>query len=899
MPSALFPTIPHSPTIPGGRRPHGHDFFSLPRRLLHPADLPAGQAAIHVCPRVAAAAAAATETVLADLAATLAGLTTAEADRRRDRHGPNVVATRERPSRRRILLRAAVNPLVVLLAVLAAVAVATGELVSAGMMLVMLGIGVGLRFVQEARADDAAAALSALLRLHATVVRDGGPVELPVDRLVPGDMIHLAAGDMVPADVRLVAAKDLFVSQAALTGESFPVEKFARADTTPGRPPLELDSVAWLGTSVASGTAEAVVVATGRDTLLGGLSGAVAAPQAPTAFDVGLARFTWLMIGIVLVMVPVVFVTNGLAKGDWAGALVFALAVAVGLTPEMLPMIVSVCLSRGALAMADRQVIVKRLDAIQNLGAMDVLCTDKTGTLTLDRIILERHCDVVLREDPEVLRLAWLNSHFQTGLKNLLDRAILDHAECREQVPHAGYAKVDEIPFDFERRVMSVVVSTPAGGRLLVCKGAPEAIYARCGSFFLDGTVRPLEHAVPRSLAREFDSLSAEGFRVLAVATRDVPEQPAYSRADERDLVLRGYVAFLDPPKDSAAAAVAALERGGVRVKVLTGDNELVSRKVCAEVGIDAGAVLLGADVEALDDASLGVAAESATLLARLSPDHKRRIVVALRARGHVVGFLGDGINDAPALRAADVGISVESAADIARESADCILLVRDLLVLEAGVREGRKVFVNILKYVRMGASSNFGNMLSVLAASLVLPYLPMTPLQILTNNLLYDCSQVPIPTDDVDPELIARPRPWAMEQISRFILLVGPVSSLFDLATFAVLWHAFGCHDPARAALFHTGWFVESLLTQTLVIHVIRTDRIPFFESRASRALTATTAVVVLVGAWLPGSPLGPLFGFVPLPAAWWPVLAATILAYLTVTHGVKMWLVRRGWID
>jgi len=557
-------------------------------------------------------------------------------------------------------------------------------------MLAMLGIGVGLRYWQEARADDAAAALLGMIRLHATVLRDGAPVELPVERLVPGDVVRLAAGDMVPADVRLVAAKDLFVSQAALTGESFPVEKFAHAGGGADGSPLDLPAIAWLGTSVASGTAEAVVVGTGRDTLLGGVADALGADPVPTAFDAGLARFTWLMVGFVLVMVPVVFLVNGLARGDWGGALFFALAVAVGLTPEMLPMIVSVCLSRGALAMAGRQVIVKRLDAIQNLGAMDVLCTDKTGTLTLDRIILERHCDVRLREDAEVLRLAWLNSHFQTGLRNLLDRAILDHAELRERVPHEGYAKLDEIPFDFERRVMSVVVSTPAGGRLLVCKGAPEA-----------------------------------------------------------------------------------------------------------------------------------------------------------------------------------------------------------------GVREGRKVFVNILKYVRMGASSNFGNMLSVLAASVFLPYLPMTPLQILANNLLYDCSQVPIPTDDVDPELIARPRPWALEQISRFILLVGPVSSLFDLVTFAVLWHAFGCHDPARAPLFHTGWFVESLLTQTLVIHVIRTDRIPFLESRASRALAATTAAVMLVGIWLPGSPLGPFFGFVPLPAAWWPVLAATVVAYLAVTHGVKMWLVRRGWID
>ena len=877
------------------RLPHP---FRLPKRLLHRREL-AGAVPRHAQAAVVAAAAETVEAVLTRLGTTPLGLSTAEAAARLAAHGRNVVADRQRPSRWRLARRALANPLVVLLAVLAGSSLATGDVAAAVLMVAMLAIGVGLRLVQEARADDAVAALSALVSLHADVHRDGRLEPLPVDLLVPGDVVHLAAGDMVPADVRLVAGKDLFVSQAGLTGESFPVEKAAAAVATAGRSPLELESIAWLGTSVVSGTADAVVVATGRDTFLGGVSTAVAAPPPPTAFDRGLERFTWLMIAFVLVMVPLVFVLNGLLKGDWAAAFFFALAVAVGLTPEMLPMIVAVCLSRGAVAMAQRQVIVKRLDAIQNLGAMDVLCTDKTGTLTLDRIILERHCDVRLRDDPDVLRLAWLNSHFQTGLKNLLDRAILDHEAFRERVPHEGFTKVDEIPFDFDRRVMSVVVAGPDGRRTLVCKGAPESVYPRCAAYALDGAVRPLDAEVLRSLGREFDTLSAEGFRVLALATRDVPPQPAYSRDDEHGLVLRGYVAFLDPPKDSAAAAVAALEAGGVRVKVLTGDNELVSRSVCRLVGIGTDAVLLGGDVERLDDVALAAAAGRATLMARLTPAHKARIVEVLRARGHVVGFLGDGINDSPALHAADVGISVESAADIARESADCILLEKDLRVLEEGVRAGRKVFVNVLKYIRMGASSNFGNMLSVLGASVVLPFVPMTPLQILANNLLYDCSQVPIPTDDVDPELIARPRPWAMRQISRFILCVGPCSSLFDFTTFALLWYGFGCDDPQRMPLFRTAWFVESLLTQTLVIHVIRTDRIPFLQSRASRSLSATTAAVMLVGAWLPGSPLGPLFGFVPLPAAWWPLLVATMLAYLAVTHAVKTWLVRRGLID
>lgn len=836
---------------------------------------------------------------LASLTTGPEGLASDEARRRLESHGPNSIAEPEDRSLPGLLVRAAVNPLVLLLAVLGVSSLVTGDPTSAAIMAVMLLIGVGLRLVQEWRAGVAVAGLRTLVGVRATVLREGVVVEEPLVDLVPGDVVMLAAGDMIPADVRLLAAKDLFISQATFTGESFPVEKHAGPVHAAALPALAIDNLCWLGTSVASGTGTALVVATGRQTLLGGMSRSLEEPEPPTAFDIGMQRFTWLMVTIVAVMVPLVFLINGLTKGDWGQAFLFALAVGVGITPEMLPMIVTVCLSRGALAMARERVIVKHLDAIQNLGAMDVLCTDKTGTLTLDRIILERHCDVLLRDDPEVLRYAWLNSHFQTGLKNLLDRAILDHEELHEHVVKTGWAKIDEIPFDFSRRLMSVVVSDAEGRRMLVCKGAPEAVYPRCSSYAIDGRVEPMGSAVPESLLRGFERLSADGFRVLAVACRDVDAKPAYFRDDERDLVLRGYVAFLDPPKDSAAAAIRALEAGGVAVKVLTGDNELVSRKVCDAVGIDAGDLLLGSEIEALDDEALTAAAGRATLMARLTPQQKERVVRALKRAGHVVGFMGDGINDAPALRASDVGISVDSAVDIARASADCILLEKDLLVLEAAMRAGRRVFANILKYVRMGASSNFGNMLSVLGASLFLPFVPMTPLQILTNNLLYDCSQVPIPTDDVDPELVARPRPWSIGQISRFILLVGPVSSLFDFTTFAVLLFVFGCTDPDRAPLFHTGWFVESLVTQTFIIHVIRTSRIPFLESRASAALTATTVVVIGVGIWLAGSPLGRRFGFVSLPWAFWPVLLATLLAYATVTHFVKTWLARRGWID
>jgi Mg2+-importing ATPase len=664
----------------------------------------------------------------------------------------------------------------------------------------------------------------------------------------------------------------------------------------------------YLGTSVESGAATAVVVATGLTTFLGGMSSAMVEEQEVSSFDKGMSQFTWLMIYFILVMVPLVFLINGLTKADWIGAFFFALAVAVGLTPEMLPMIVAVCLSKGAMAMSRKKVIVKRLNSIQNLGAMDVLCTDKTGTLTMDRIILEKHCDVVLKEDEEVLTLAYLNSHFQTGLKNVMDRAILQHTEVHEHPTFPEYAKVDEIPFDFVRRMMSVVVKTPANAHRLICKGAPEEVFKHCSRFELDGEICAMEQLTVIDLKEEFDHLSADGFRVLAIAYRDLEPKAAYSKDDERDLILRGYIAFLDPPKDSVRSAIAALQADGISVKVLTGDNELVSRKICGDVGIATDQVLLGSQVEGMSDVELAEAAGNATLMARLSPAHKQRVIKILQGAGHVVGFMGDGINDAPALRAADVGISVDTAVDIAKESADIILLEKDLLVLEEGVREGRKVFANILKFIRMGASSNFGNMFSVLGASIFLPFVPMAPLQILTNNLLYDISQVPIPTDDVDPEQIAKPRPWSMNAIARFILFIGPCSSIFDYTTFFIMLYVFGCWVPtgaseeqmrSSASLFQTGWFVESLLTQTLIIHVIRTNRIPFLQSWASWPLIATTVAIMAIGAWLPYSPIGPAFGFTPLPPLYWPILAATLLGYVLLTQGVKTLLLRLGWVS
>jgi len=625
------------------------------------------------------------------------------------------------------------------------------------------------------------------------------------------------------------------------------------------------------------------------------------------------------MIRFMMVMVPLVFLINGLTKHDWKEAFFFALAVAVGLTPEMLPMIVSVCLSKGAMAMSRKKVIVKRLNAIQNFGAMNVLCTDKTGTLTIDRVILEIYCDVFKNENEEVLRDAYLISHFQTGLKNVLDRAVLKHAELHGELGIEKFVKIDEIPFDFSRRMMSVAVEGPDGQRQLLTKGAPEAVFAKCTHFESNGEIFPMEPIFVGDLAEQVNGLNEDGLRVLAVATKKLDARPTYSKADESDLVLTGYIAFLDPPKETAAQAITALRQHGVTVKVLTGDNDLVTRKVCTEVGINAEKILLGRDVENMPDAQLSEAVSTTDVFARLSPSHKQRVVKALQKRGNVVGFMGDGINDAPALRAADVGISVDNAVDIAKESADMILLEKSLMVLEQGVLEGRKVFVNILKYIRMGASSNFGNMFSVIGASAWFPFVPMAPIQVLTNNLLYDFSQVPIPTDNVGLAQIARPKPWNMGEIAKFIIFIGPISSIFDYTTYFLMWFYFKCSDlgllpagelaarfagataPDRtyaAALFHTGWFVESLMTQTLIVHVIRTNQIPFIQSRASWQLTMTTILIMGIGAILPFSPLGRFLGFVPLPWQFWPFLFATLICYVALTQLVKVWLLKRSWI-
>jgi Mg2+-importing ATPase len=844
------------------------------------------------------------------------GLTSEEAATRLAEHGPNVLAKDKRAGPGILLLRAVRNPLVILLAVLSAISFATGDPRAGTVMAAMIFLSVGLKLIQETKADSAAAKLKAMISVTACVTRDGAAREIAISQLVPGDVVKLAAGDMIPGDVRIVQAKDLFLSQSSLTGESFPVEKCdveKNAATTATTAPIELTSVAFLGTSVESGSALAVVAATGKDTFLGTMAEAIGEEPVPTAFDRGISHFTWLMLRFMAVLVPLVFVINGLTKGSWVQAFFFAMAVAVGLTPEMLPMIVTVCLSKGAVAMSRKKVIVKRINAIQNLGAMDVLCTDKTGTLTMDQVTLERHCDVALRDAPGVLALAYTNSHFQTGLKNVLDRAVLAYDETHEHVAiRELLEKVDEIPFDFQRRIMSVVVRTPAGKDRIVSKGAPEAIFPKCANFELDGKLYPMDHAHVDGLKTEYQRLGADGFRVLAIASKEVEPRGAiasgatpYGKSDECDLVLNGYVAFLDPPRESATAAIKALQEHGVSVKVVTGDNDLVARKICKEVGLATEFVLLGDDVEKMSDDDLAAAVDKATLFARVSPAHKQRIIKALQARKHTVGFLGDGINDAPALHAADVGISVDTAVDIAKESADMILLEKSLLVLDDGVVEGRKVFASIVKYVRMGASSNFGNMFSVLGASVFVPFLPMLPIQILTNNMLYDISQTTIPSDAVDADQIEKPRPWDIKRLTRFIVFIGPCSSVFDYTTYLMMLYVFHCWDtssPQAAAhsqsLFQTGWFVESLLTQTLVIHIIRTNKIPFLQSRASWPVAATSAGIMAVGVVIPYLPFGKYLGFTTLPPLYWPLLALTLVCYVALTQGVKMWLLRRRWI-
>ncbi len=838
-----------------------------------------------------------TDTVLKELGSQLGGLSEAEADSRLKQVGTNEIAREKRQSALMRLLVNIKNPLVLLLVALGVLSFLTGDLKAMMVIFVMVVLSVVLRFFQEMRADNAAAKLQAMVSNTATLVRDGKEEEVSLKMLVPGDIIRLAAGDMVPADVRVLSAKDLFLNQAALTGEALPVEKKAAPAPADVQNPLELPNLCFLGSNVESGSATAVVIHTGNRTYFGSLAASIVGQRQLTSFDLGVNKFTWLMIRFIAVMVPLVFLINGLSKHNWLEAFLFAMAVAVGLTPEMLPMIVTVNLSKGALAMARKKVIVKRLNAIQNFGAMDVLCTDKTGTLTQGKIVLEKHLDANGDPSEKVLQFGYLNSYYHTGLKNLLDEAILDHQEMEERLKaKEKYRKIDEIPFDFVRRRMSVVVEDETGLNTLICKGAVEEVLSLCTRVEVKGEVievLPEHDAKRRQLA---DDLNGQGFRVIALAYKQMPggsDEPVYSVKDESDLILLGFLAFLDPPKDTATEALKRLHSLSVDVKVLTGDNEIITAYICKEVGIPVEHLLLGSQIETMSETELAEAASTTSVFARLVPAHKERIIHALQSKGHVLGFMGDGINDAPALKAADVGISVDSAVDIAKESSDIILLENSLLVLEQGVLEGRRVFGNIIKYIKMAASSNFGNMFSVVGASAFLPFLPMLPIQVLTNNLLYDFSQTTIPTDGVDADWLIKPRKWGIGNILRFILFIGPISSIFDYLTFFMMLYVFNCwHNPV---LFQTGWFVESLFTQTLIIHVIRTNKIPFIQSWASWPLILTSVIIVAAGAWLTVSPLANTLGFVPLPPLYWLFLAIMLLGYAILTQVVKTWFIHR----
>ncbi|SDF82871.1 Mg2+-importing ATPase [Desulfovibrio legallii] len=853
------------------------------------------------------------------------GLAAVQIPARRQHYGANVLAVKNRDGLGRRLCRSFINPFSAVLLVLACVSFITDYLLAAAgekdltAVLIVAGMVLAsgtLHFVQEARSGNALARLEGMVKTTIAVLREGRERELPIAALVVGDVVRLAAGDMIPADMRVVKAKDLFVSQASLTGESGPVEKFAQAlPADPARQsPLDCDNLVFLGSNVLSGAAHGVVLAVGGATLFGSLARQLSVTAAPTSFDTGLTSVSWLLLRLMACMAPVVFLLNGLTKGDWVEAAVFALSVAVGLTPEMLPTVVSANLVRGAVFMARKKVIVRRLNAIQNLGAMDVLCTDKTGTLTQDRIILEYSRDIHGNDDDNVLRCAFLNSWLQTGLKNLLDAAVVSHAEeKRMQDLRQGCRLVDEMPFDFSRRRMSVVVENQGGNRQIITKGALEEMLGVCAWARDKGADVPLTPELRREIAAHVRRCNADGLRVVAVAVRAVEAAPrAYTVADEREMTLLGFLAFLDPPKESAARAVSALEAHGVRVKVLTGDNDAVTRSVCRQVGLPDRRALLGADLEGMDAAALSRAVEEADIFAKLNPLQKARIVACLRGNGHVVGFMGDGINDAPAMKNADVAVSVDTAVDVARESAGVILLEKDLTVLEAGVMEGRRTYVNILKYIKITVSSNFGNMLSVLTASLLLPFLPMTPLQILVLNLLYDLSCTAMPWDNVDADMLARPSVWNRGGIQSFMLWFGPVSSLFDLCTFALLFWVicpaaigggWAGLDPggraAFAALFQAGWFVESIWTQSLVLHMLRTPRAPLLQSRAAWQVSLLTFLGVAVGTAIPFASLGRWLEMSPPPAAFFPWLLAVLVGYLGLVSVVKLRYVRRqAWL-
>lgn len=852
------------------------------------------------------------EEVLKEYGTTLMGYDEDQVEASRDEFGANTLTANKKKPLWLRFLGCFVDPFSAVLLIIAGVSLIT-DVISAApgqrnfssvvIVLIMVGISGMMKFVQEGKSGRSAEKLSEMISTTATVARQP-QAELPMDELVVGDVIYLSAGDMIPADVRILNAKDLFISQSSLTGESEPIEKFSAALSETNGEVIAMNNLAFMGTNVISGAGIALVVAIGNNTVVGSMTKSLSTKKIETNFEKGVNAVSWVLVRFMMIMVPIVFLVNGFTKGNWIEAFLFALSVAVGLTPGMLPMIVTTNLAKGAVQMSKESVIVKSLNSIQNFGAMDVLCTDKTGTLTQDKIVLEYSMNLQGEEDDRVLRHAFLNSYHQTGLKNLIDVAIIDHALDKDlSALWSTYYKVDEIPFDFKRRRMSVVVSDEYGKTQLITKGALEEMVSVCSFADIDGAVRPMSAEIEQRVLDLVKEYNEKGFRVIGVAQKTNPSPTtSFGVQDESDMVLIGCLAFLDPPKETAARAIKALVSHGIDVKVLTGDNEVVAKSVCKQVGIEINHILMGSEIEAMDDAQLKQVVEHVHLFAKLSPQQKVRVVSMLRKNGHTVGFMGDGINDAPALQQADVGISVDTAVDIAKESANIILLEKDLRVLDRGVIEGRKTYANIIKYIKMTASSNFGNMFSVVIASAFLPFLPLLPLQILILNLIYDISCTAIPWDNVDAEFLKKPRTWDASSVSKFMIWIGPSSSIFDVLTYLVMYflicpfvmggsfHSLnGAQQVVFIALFHAGWFVESLWTQTLVIHMLRTPKLPFIQSRASKILIFCTTMGMLIGTFLPYSPIASLIGMAPLPWMFFPVLGIIIVLYMFVVTFAK----------
>ncbi|WP_425313220.1 magnesium-translocating P-type ATPase [Paenibacillus mangrovi] len=846
------------------------------------------------------------EDLLTELGSSNAGLSDADVKEKRDQFGDNQIAHEKPPAWYVQLLSSFKSPFILILLALDIFSYFTDDLTGVLVISTMVTVSVLITFTQEFRSIRTVEKLKEMVRTTTTVTRNGSKEEIDMQELVPGDIVHLSAGDLVPADVRLLLSKDLFVSESALTGEALPVEKeesqwanHRSMKTTRPRTAnaLELGNICYMGTNIISGSATAVVISTGASTYFGSMAKTLTGKRPITSFEKGVNSVTFVLIRFMLIMVPIIFFINGFTKGDWWDALLFGLSVAVGLTPEMLPVIVTTNLAKGAGVMSRNKVVVKRLNAIQNFGAMNILCTDKTGTLTQDKIILEKYMNVHGDEDLKVLEYAYLNSFHQTGLKNLLDVAVLEHVELTEVLgAEKKFTKIDEIPFDFNRRRMSVVLEKSGNGHVLICKGAIEEIINVCTHVLDQGETLELTPQLAHKAKQMVHELNNEGQRVIAVAIKTVsPKAESYGKQDESELTLVGYVGFIDPPKETSKTAIQALKRNGVDIKVLTGDNAAVTRKVCKDVGLHVDRIVLGSEIDHLNEKELADLAEQTTVFAKLNPMQKSRIVRALQSKGHTVGFMGDGINDAASLRDADVGISVDTAVDIAKESADIILLEKSLMVLESGVIEGRLTFGNIIKYIKMTASSNFGNVFSVMGSSVFLPFLPMLPIHLLIQNLFYDISQLSIPWDRMDEEFLRKPRKWDAKSVGRFMLFIGPISSIFDYATFFLMYFIFAANTPATQSLFQSGWFIEGLLSQTLIVHMIRTEKIPFIQSRASLPVLLLTSIIIIVGIYIPFSAFGASVGLQPLPLSYFPWLAGILLGYCFLTQTIKKWYIRK----